>query len=138
MNTEYHFPDTEISPPDSQKLNFVLKQMGKDFDKAVPDINYIFCSDDYLLDINRQYLQHDYYTDIITFESAHPDLAADIFISVDRVKENAEKYAKSFDAELLRVMLHGVLHLCGLPDAEPEEKEIMHKNENYYLSLFSL
>ncbi len=99
-------------------------------------LNFIFCSDEYLLQVNRDYLDHDYYTDIITFSQAEDPafIEGDIFISLDRVKENAGLYQVSVSQELKRVMIHGVLHLCGYTDASDEEKEIMRAQENLYLS----
>jgi rRNA maturation RNase YbeY len=101
------------------------------------EITIIFCSDDYLLSVNRTYLNHDYYTDIVTFDySENTVVSGDLFISIDRVKENANTYSISFDNELKRVVYHGILHLCGYKDkTELEEKE-MREKENYYLNLF--
>ncbi len=94
-------------------------------------INFIFCTDDYLLGINQQYLKHNTYTDIITFDySAENKISGDIFISIDRVKENAEKFSKSFENELHRVMIHGVLHLMGYADKTKKAKEEMTRQEN--------
>lgn len=99
------------------------------------EINYIFCSDDYLLKINQTYLDHDTYTDIITFDNSHTpsEIAGDIFISVERVKENAQEYSVSFHNELYRVMAHGILHLCGYDDSTKEEIELMRERESHYL-----
>lgn len=96
-------------------------------------IDYIFCSDEYLLEINRRHLDHDDYTDIITFPLDHDPLAGEIYISIDRVKENAHSFHTSFDNELHRVMIHGVLHLCGYDDHEVEDIEEIREKENYYL-----
>lgn len=101
-------------------------------------INFIFCSDDYLLNINRSYLDHDYYTDIITFdnrESESDDLESDIFISIDRIKDNAQSMAVSFDRELHRVIIHGILHLLGWNDKTDEQKQAMREKEEACLSL---
>ncbi len=106
--------------------------------KKTGDISFIFCSDEYLLGINQQYLEHDYYTDIITFDDVSGELiSGDIFISVDRVRENAEIYGQSFSDELHRIIIHGVLHLLGYKDKEPDQKEIMTGKEDYYLSVRS-
>lgn len=101
--------------------------------KSVAFIDYIFCSDEYLLEINKQYLNHDTYTDIITFPLGQDPIQANIFISIDRVKENAETYKQDFNDELHRVMVHGVLHLVGYGDKSEKEKEIMHEKENHFL-----
>jgi probable rRNA maturation factor len=102
------------------------------------EINYIFCSDEYLLSINEQYLGHKTLTDIITFDNSEMPrlLESDIFISVERVKENAHSHGQPFELELRRVMIHGVLHLVGYGDKSPSEKSIMRKKEEAYLSLY--
>ncbi len=103
----------------------------------IEEVNYIFCSDEYLLGINREYLLHDYYTDIITFNnSTDPEtLCSDIFISIDRVKENAISENVDFQNELARVMIHGLLHLCGYTDKSTIDKKQMREKEDHYLSL---
>lgn len=101
-------------------------------------ITYVFCSDDYLLQINRDFLQHDYYTDIITFglsEPANP-VEAEVYISIDRVKENAAGLGNSFRNEMLRVIFHGALHLCGYKDKKKSDQELMRRKEEQYLHLF--
>ncbi len=101
-------------------------------------ISYIFCSDEYLHRLNVHFLQHDTYTDIITFPySAPPAVEGDIYISIDRVKENAGSFGTEFDTELHRVMVHGVLHLCGYGDKTDEEEVNMRQKENEYLALFA-
>ena len=100
------------------------------------DINYIFCNDDYLLEINIKYLNHNELTDIITFDySIGKVLSGDIFISIERVKDNAISYNVDEKDELHRVMVHGVLHLCGYKDKSKDEKSLMRDKEDYYLSL---
>jgi rRNA maturation RNase YbeY len=112
-------------------INTVIKEEKK----KTGDLNFILCSDEYLLRINQEYLEHDYYTDIITFDYVtEPVISGDVFISVDRVKENAAIYKVSFSAELNRIMIHGVLHLLGYMDKEVEHKRIMTEKEDYYLS----
>ncbi|MEJ7691938.1 rRNA maturation RNase YbeY [Daejeonella sp.] len=100
------------------------------------ELNFIFCSDNYLLGINQEYLKHDTFTDIITFDNSEDDklIAGDIFISVDRVNENAISFKVSRQDELHRVMIHGTLHLLGYPDKGKEAKAVMTKKENYYLA----
>jgi probable rRNA maturation factor len=107
--------------------------------KRVGELRYIFCSDDYLLQINRQYLNHNYYTDIITFDLSErgQDINAEIYISVDRVRENAQEFGCSLKQELHRVMFHGALHLCGYKDKTIAEKKIMRKMEEQYLDRFA-
>ena len=102
------------------------------------ELSIIFCSDDALLEINKNFLNHDYYTDIITFpiEETHTVFEAELYISIERVKENAEKLSKTFEDELNRVIIHGVLHLCGYKDKTENEIIEMRNKEDYYLSLF--
>lgn len=102
----------------------------------IGELNFIFCSDDYLLNINKEYLNHDTYTDIVTFDSSEDEevISGDIFISVERTKENALKFGVSERDELHRVVIHGVLHLCGFLDKKKEDKELMTAKENEYLA----
>lgn len=107
--------------------------------RRIGDIAVIFCSDDYILQINQQYLSHDYYTDIITFDYSEGDkLSGDLFISIDTVKANAEEYGTDFNDELNRVIVHGVLHLIGYDDHNDKDIAVMRKKEDYYLSLREL
>jgi len=103
------------------------------------DIAVIFCSDEYLLSMNREHLNHDYYTDIITFDYVEGDrVSGDLFISVDTVRDNAEKYHVDFLHELHRVIIHGVLHLCGYQDKSPKQAKQMREKEDFYLNLLSV
>jgi len=112
-----------------------LKFVAQSEVKKLGDINVIFCSDNYLLDINVKYLGHDYFTDIITFDYCEDDvLSGDLFISIDSVKDNAEFYGAEFKDELNRVIVHGLLHLIGYDDHTDEEQKTMREKENYYLS----
>lgn len=118
------------------KLREVLAVMQKQENVTFDFINYIFCSDESLLAVNRQYLQHDYYTDIITFPYESEDgVASDIFISLDRIKDHAREYGQGFDSELHRIVLHGALHLAGFDDKEEALKIIMTQKEDEYLRL---
>ena len=104
--------------------------------RKIGDISIIFCSDNYILDVNMRHLQHDYFTDIITFDYCEGDkLSGDLFISVDSVRENALFYGTEFADELNRVMVHGLLHLIGYDDHTEEEQKTMREKEDYYLSL---
>ena len=104
--------------------------------KRIGDVNIIFCSDPYILDVNINYLGHDYYTDIITFDYVEGDvLSGDLFISIDSVRENASFYGAEFPTELRRVMVHGLLHLIGYDDHAPADQKEMRSKEDYYLSL---
>lgn len=102
----------------------------------VGELSYIFCSDDYLLDINKKYLQHDYYTDIITFDyTSNKLISGDLFISIDTIQSNSEKFNTSFKSEYFRVIIHGILHLLGYKDKSEEEQKIMRLKEDEALSL---
>mgnify|MGYP002644526779 CR=1 FL=1 len=109
-----------------------IKAVAASYGKRLGEIAYIFCSDEKILEVNRQYLQHDYYTDIITFDYCEGDrLSGDLFISLDTVRTNAEQFGASYDNELHRVIIHGILHLCGINDKGPGEREIMEAAENF-------
>ena len=104
--------------------------------KSLGDISFIFCSDSYLLQVNQKYLEHDYYTDIITFDYVEGlNISGDIFISVGRVGENSIQFSKSFENELNRILVHGVLHLIGYKDKSKAEKKMMTQKEDIYLNL---
>lgn len=104
--------------------------------KKLGDINYIFCDDEYLLKVNQDYLQHDYYTDIITFDYVKgKTISGDIFVSVERIKDNAETLGKDYTSEFRRVLAHGVLHLCGYKDKSPEDEKLMREKEDFYINL---
>ena len=106
-------------------------------EKKVGNINYIFCDDEYLLKVNQDFLNHDYYTDIITFDYVKgKTISGDIFISLPRISENASTLSSSFEKELLRVLAHGVLHLCGYKDKSDEEQKEMRAKEDFYINLF--
>jgi rRNA maturation RNase YbeY len=111
----------------------------KDEKKTPGVVNLIFCSDDYLLKMNNNYLNHDYFTDVITFDySLNNKISGDIFISIDRVKENAQRYQNDFLNEILRVIIHGILHLVGYNDKSENEKIIMTEKENIYINKYKL
>ena len=106
--------------------------------REIGDITFVFCDDNYLHKINLEFLDHDTYTDIITFDySVGKEIISEIYVSTDRVEENAKKYKQTFENEIHRVMIHGVLHLCGYNDKLAEEREIMRDKENHYLSLLA-
>ena len=113
-----------------------VKQVAATYGRRVGDIAYIFCDDEEILRVNREFLQHDYYTDIITFDYNEGDvIAGDLFISLDTVRSNAELFGKTYEEELHRVIIHGILHLCGIDDKGPGEREIMETEENKALQL---
>lgn len=104
--------------------------------KKLGDLTFIFCSDSYLLEVNKKYLDHDFYTDIITFDYVEDNVVnGDIFISTDRVKENAMEYKTTFANEMNRILIHGVLHLLGYKDKTKKDKSIMTDKEDFYLNL---
>ncbi|MCF0059834.1 rRNA maturation RNase YbeY [Dyadobacter sp. CY356] len=121
-----------------QKTSKWIKTISKSEGYDIISLNYIFCTDEYLLEINKQYLDHDYYTDIITFDNSEEDgkIESDIYISVDRVKENAETFGFDFDIEMRRVLIHGLLHLMDYTDTTEELKVQMRAKEDECLSLF--
>lgn len=114
-----------------------LNAVATSEDKTIGNLSYVFCSDDFLLEINQSYLNHDTYTDIITFDYNEDGLlSGEIYISTDRVVENALRFRESETNELHRVMVHGLLHLCGYPDKTDEEKDVMRKLENEKIKMF--
>ena len=121
------------------KIRRLIKKITLEEKKGLSFLNIIFCSDAYLLNINKKHLKHDYYTDVITFDYSEKskNIEGDIYISVDRVKENATKYKENKSVELIRTIIHGVLHLSGYKDKTKKEKEIMTTKENKYLSLYN-
>lgn len=133
----YFAEDTPFSLKQKRLTSSWIIRVIENSGFQLKQINFIFCSDDYLLGINKQYLNHNTFTDIITFpySSGKQALEADIYISIDRVKENALKHKEAFQDELHRVMIHGVLHLLGYKDKSPSQKATMRKKEAACLSL---
>ena len=134
---QLHAEDVDIPAgiPSITVLTNWLNQMATHEKAPLLEVNYIFCSDDFLLEMNKEYLQHDYYTDVITFQMEEKAISGDIFISIDRVADNAAQLGVDMQAELLRVMAHGALHLAGFGDKSPEEEATMRKKENEYLAM---
>ena len=125
----------EMPALDERKVTRWIRSVAADYNFAVGNINYIFCSDERELEVNREFLSHDYYTDVITFDYSTPStLNGDIFISLETVRSNAEMIGVSFDAELLRIIIHGVLHLTGQGDKTPETKVQMTEKEEKALA----
>lgn len=113
-----------------------IRRVAASYGRKVGEIGYLFCNDEKILEVNREYLGHDYFTDIITFDYDEGDeINGDIVISLDTVRTNAEAYHKDYDEELHRVIIHGVLHLCGINDKGPGEREIMEAAENRALAM---
>lgn len=135
-----HFSTDSINMPalDERKVTKWIKAVAADYGFAIGNINYIFCSDERELEVNREFLGHDYYTDIITFDySTSSTLNGDIFISLDTVRSNAEQLNIPFNQELLRILIHGILHLTGQGDKTPETKAQMTEKENRALARLS-
>ena len=139
MPIYFHNEDISFKINNKKEISLWINCIGNKHKKKVADINLIFCSDNYLLSINNKYLNHNYYTDIISFDYSFNDsISGDIYISIDRVKDNAIKNNLPFLDEIHRVIIHGVLHLCGFNDDSAKEKEEMRKLENISLSLRNL
>lgn len=135
-----NFTSKKIALPDfsQEKVKAWIEEVAARHDRRVRDLTYIFCDDEKILEVNLEFLQHDYYTDIITFDySTRRRISGDIFISLDTVRSNAELFAREYEEELMRVIIHGVLHLCGIDDKGEGEREIMEQYENEALTLLA-
>ena len=127
-----------IKMPDIKKRETTewIKAVAATYEKRIGEIAYIFCSDEKILEVNRQYLQHDYHTDINTFDYCEGNrLSGDLFISLETVKTNSEQFNTPYEEELHRTIIHGILHLCGINDKGPGEREIMEAAENKALAM---
>ena len=135
---QFHFLQKSADPKERQRLKAFIWSIFKKEKVLVNSITYIFCSDDYLLGINQQFLQHNYYTDIISFNLAtrKAPVIGEIYISLDRVHENALGFNQYFYIELHRVIFHGALHLCGYKDKTSADTGLMRKKEDYYLKAY--
>lgn len=133
----FHFLEP-ISFTQRTLVKEVIRDLFKKEKTKLEQLRYIFCSDEYLLQINKEHLNHNYYTDIITFDLSETPNATigEIYISVDRVRDNAQNYEVSFKHELLRVIFHGALHLCGYKDKSSKEEQLMRKAEDKYLKYY--
>ena len=133
---EFDAKNVEMPELDFERVGRWLGEVAASHGKRVGNVNYLFCDDEEILRVNREFLHHDYFTDIITFDYSHRDrIGGDIFISLDTVRSNAEELNVAYEQELFRVIAHGVLHLCGIDDKGPGEREIMEANENEALEL---
>ena len=131
----YFCEDTDFCFKPKLETKRWLKFVAESEVRKIGDVNIIFCSDNYILDVNMKYLQHDYFTDIITFDYCEGDvLSGDLFISIDSVRDNAVFYGTEFSEELDRVIVHGLLHLIGYDDHTDSEQRTMRAKEDYYLS----
>ena len=137
--TNFFSENKNFKISNKKEIRALLKKICKKENKKISFINCVFCSDNRLLEINKKYLNHVSLTDVVTFDFTlnKKNLEGDIYISIDRVKENARKYKEPFKTELLRIIIHGLLHLIGFSDKTKEEKNIMTLKENEYLSLYN-
>ena len=134
----FEVEDTKFPLIKKQTTKNWIKSVAEKYGKKVGNITYIFCSDEKILEVNKEFLQHDYYTDIITFDDTEGNtISGDIFISLDTVKSNSEKFQTSYLEELHRVIIHGILHLCGLKDKSPKDEKMMREAENQSLKSIS-
>lgn len=133
---QFFIEDVDFKVPHPRQTKSWLQSIIKAEGFTLNQLNYIFCSDEYLLNVNRQYLDHDFYTDIITFDNSEEEerIEGDVFISVDRVRDNAQELNKSFEEELRRVLAHGILHLVGYDDIDDDQELEMRDKEDFYLS----
>jgi len=135
---QYIAEGVELPGLQKQKINSWIKETAANYGKKVGEIAYIFCSDERILEINNQYLSHDYFTDIITFDYCDGIIiSGDIFISVDTVLSNSKEFGVSFETELLRILIHGILHLCGQDDKTPELRVEMTEKEDLALKAYT-
>lgn len=132
MAINFFQEDIQFNLSGKQKIKQWLKQIAKEEGLVIKELNYIFCTDEYLYQINKTYLAHDTYTDIITFDNTEKDkvIEGDVFISIERVRENAVLQKEAFNHELSRVMSHGLFHLCGIKDKSPDDINLMRFKEN--------
>lgn len=137
MAISYQTDGVKMPVIKKREMTAWIKEVAASYGKKVGEIAYIFCSDEKILEVNREYLQHDYYTDIITFDYCEENLlSGDLFISLDTVKTNAEEFKTEYEEELHRTIIHGILHLCGINDKGEGEREIMEAAENKALAMF--
>ena len=138
MNSiSFHNESVNNKTPSKRLLKAWIKEFVANHGKKVGELAFVFCSDEKILEVNQNFLQHDYYTDIITFDYSEGEvISGDVFISVERVLENAASHQVDYNTELLRVISHGVLHLIGFQDKEEEKKDEMTRNEDLCISLF--
>ncbi len=134
-NINFHSEDVDFELKKSEPIIAALTKTIENHDREVGNINYIFCSDEYLFDLNKKYLEHNFYTDILSFQMEENPVSGDIFISIDRVEDNAKSLGEEFDVEIKRVIAHGVLHFLGYKDISNKEKKIMRQKEDEVIAL---
>lgn len=132
----YNTQGTELPEINQPKVNEWLEQVAVKYSRKIGEINYVFVDDETILSMNREFIGHDYYTDHIGFDYCQGSfLSGDIYISLDTVRTNAEKFSASYEQELHRVIVHGLLHLCGIEDKSPEQRLVMERAENEALAI---
>ncbi len=138
MEVNFMTQGVEMPCFDQEKISAWIEAVARAHGRTVGALTYVFCDDEYILATNRQFLQHDYYTDIITFDYSNSHrIGGDMVISLDTVRSNAEMLGVGYNSELLRVIIHGVLHLCGINDKGAGEREIMEQHENEALAMLN-
>lgn len=138
MAVSFYTEGIEMPDINKSEIRNWVKNVAELHSKRLGPVSYIFCDDNKILEVNKQFLQHDYYTDIITFDYTEGDkISGDLFISLDTVRTNAEQFGQDYNTELHRVIIHGILHLCGINDKGPGEREIMEAEENKALALIN-
>lgn len=138
MRISYYTDGVEMPDINQPIINKWIENIADYYGKKCGEIAYIFCNDSKIIEVNRQYLQHDYYTDIITFDYTHGSrISGDLFISLDTVESNSVEQNTTYESELHRVIIHGILHLCGINDKGPGEREQMEAAENHALSILN-
>jgi len=137
-SVHFYFEKVGLTLKERGKLKCFINSLIAKEKKNLNNLNYIFCNDNALLEINRKYLNHNFYTDVISFDlsSSRKEILADIYISVDRIRENAKSFKITMEEELHRVMLHGLLHLCGYNDKTEVQRQLIRKKEDFYLNLY--
>lgn len=137
LKISFHFQTPSLLTG-RRRLKEFIAELFRAESKKLSELTYVFCSDEYLLAINKSFLQHDYFTDIITFDLSETkeSITGEVYISVDRVRDNAQTLGVDFNTELLRVIFHGALHLCGYKDKRPQDKKAMTAAEDKYLRLY--
>lgn len=136
MAVSFYTEGIEMPDINKSEIRNWVKKVAELHSKRLGPVSYIFCDDNKILEVNKQFLQHDYYTDIITFDYTEGDnISGDLFISLDTVRTNAEQFGQDYNTELHRVIIHGILHLCGINDKGPGEREIMEAEENKALEI---
>ena len=134
----YNTIDVDMPALPQRETSAWVRAVAESYGKRVGEVAYVFCNDEKILEVNRQFLQHDYFTDIITFDYTEGQrIGGDLFISLDTVRSNAELFGRPYDEELHRVVIHGILHLCGINDKGPGERELMEAAENTALALLA-